>query len=583
VIPLSEWMRSCPLPDRPWLVLGKGPSFARRHHLDLSGYNLASLNHVVRELEVDVAHYIDLDAVEQCADVLPRNAQWLLLPRYPHVNFRPSDEPLEVLCEKVPVLRDFAARGRLVWYYHDLRSRPELKDRYPPDAAPLIRVDAFSAEAIVNVLAMLGVKTVRTLGVDGGIHYGSAFHDLNGKTRLANGQSSFDRQFYWIHCTVKENQMDYGPLHEPIRVYVGTDDSQMVAVQVLEFSIRQFASRPVEVVPLLNLPVPMPQDPANRPRTGFSFARFLIPRLAGYRGRAIYLDADMLVFSDIAELWGLPMEGYRVLCSRQDEPPPTWKDNPHFQPGRQMSVMLLDCDRLEWKIDGIVRGLDEGRYNYRQLLCDLCIVPQHEVGETMPPEWNCLEHFQAGRTRLLHYTDMEMQPWRHRHNPLWSIWRAYYRAAVAAGAVQPELVETGIANGWLLPELADDLRFAPSRSGRLPDKGALAGTATARQRSQELELAALRAEVSILHEEAEILRHEVRERTRLVAEAHAHGGELLRAAEAVREQQTAALGQQIAALGQEVMSLRRSLAWKIGRTITSPLSTIKKLAPRRAA
>jgi hypothetical protein len=201
----------------------------------------------------------------------------------------------------------------------------------------------------------------------------------------------------------------------------------------------------------------------------------------------------------------------------------------------------------------------------------------------MPAEWNCLEHFQAGRTRLLHFTDMEMQPWRHRHNPLWSIWRAYYRAAVAAGAVQPELVETGIVNGWLLQELADDLRMAPSRMAQMPDKGALAGTATARQRSQELELAALRAEVNILHEEAEILRHEAHARGLLVAEAHAHGGELLRAAEAVREQQTAALARQIAVLGQEVMSLRRSLAWKIGRAVTSPLKAFKKLAPRRAA
>ena len=54
MIPLSEWTRSCPLPDRPWLILGKGPSFARRHHIDLTPYNLASLNHVVRELKVEV-------------------------------------------------------------------------------------------------------------------------------------------------------------------------------------------------------------------------------------------------------------------------------------------------------------------------------------------------------------------------------------------------------------------------------------------------------------------------------------------------------------------------------------------------
>ena len=30
-----------------------------------------------------------------------------------------------------------------------------------------------------------------------------------------------------------------------------------------------------------------------------------------------------------------------------------------------MSVLLLDCDRLDWKIDEIVRGLDEERYNYQ--------------------------------------------------------------------------------------------------------------------------------------------------------------------------------------------------------------------------
>lgn len=575
MIALSEWMRSCPLLDRPWLILGKGPSFSRRHHVDLSPYYLASLNHVVREMKVDVAHYIDLEALVACADDLPRNADWLLVPRYPHVNFRPSAEPLEVLCGRVPVLRQFAERGRLVWYYHDLLSRPELKASYPPGAGPLIAVDAFSVEALVNVLAVLGVKIVRTLGVDGGIHYSQSFHDLNGTTRLANGQSSFDRQFLWIHRTVKENDMDYGPLHEPIRVYVGTDDSQMAAVRVLEFSIRQFATRPVEVVPLLNLPVPMPRDPANRPRTGFSFARFLIPQLAGYRGRAIYLDADMLVFSDIAELWDLPMESCRVLCSRQDTPPATWQNNAHFQPGRQMSVMLLDCGRLDWKIEDIVRGLDEGRYDYRQLMCDLCIVPSGEIGEAMPPEWNCLEHFEAGKTRLLHYTDMEMQPWRRRNNPLWSIWRSYYRAAMAAGAIEPELIENGIANGSLLPELADDLAHAPSRLAQRPDKGAMAGTATARQRSQDLELAALRAEVGILRSEADMLRHEVHVRGQQVSSAHAQMAGLL-------EEQCRLLAR-CASAEQQLSAVRSTWSWKLARGVTKPMRVLKVLTQKRPA
>src|SRR5207253_9103272 len=143
---------------------------------------------------------------------------------------------------------------------------------------------------------------------------------------------------------------------------------------------------------------------------------------------------------------------------------------------------------------------------YRQLMCDVSVVAPDEVGENLDPMWNCLEHFEAGRTKLLHFTDMDMQPWRHQHNPLKSIWRTYYRAAVEAGAVDPALVETGIAGGELLPDLADCLRFAPARlSQEAPSTAALAGTPSVRQRSLELEATALRAELGPARLEAELL------------------------------------------------------------------------------
>ena len=44
-------------------------------------------------------------------------------------------------------------------------------------------------------------------------------------------------------------------------------------------------------------------------RTGFSFSRFRIPQLCNWTGRGIYLDADMLVFTDIARLWQTDMQG----------------------------------------------------------------------------------------------------------------------------------------------------------------------------------------------------------------------------------------------------------------------------------
>ena len=108
----------------------------------------------------------------------------------------------------------------------------------------------------------------------------------------------------------------------------------------------------------------MPRDKKNRPRTGFSFCRLTIPERCGYRGRALYLDADMLVFADLAELWQIPFGEQSVLCTWQSEPPPDWRDNPAFHTGRHYAVMLLDCDRLPWHIEEIIRGLDEDIPHY---------------------------------------------------------------------------------------------------------------------------------------------------------------------------------------------------------------------------
>ena len=100
---------------------------------------------------------------------------------------------------------------------------------------------------------------------------------------------------------------------EIIKVFVGADRSQQAAVKVLEYSIRRHTKARVELIPMIDLPVPLPKDPRNWQRTGFSYSRFCIPKLAGYSGRAIYMDADMLVFRDLSELWSLPFNGARVL------------------------------------------------------------------------------------------------------------------------------------------------------------------------------------------------------------------------------------------------------------------------------
>ncbi len=543
MIELMEWARTVQLPPRPWLVLGKGPTFSRRGEFDLGQYNLVSLNHVVREMKVHVAHMIDVDVVEACGPRLLEHCDWLLMPRRPHVNFDPSRVLLlEDFVSAIPVLRELDARGRLVWY--NLSSGPPVGD------SPVIRASFFSSEAALNVLAAIGARTVRSLGVDGGRAYSPDFRDLEGKTRLAAGQPSFDLQFRKIAETVIEAGLDYAPLVEPLRIFVGTDRESMIATRVLEYSIRKHASRPVEVVPMLDLPVPMPRDEANRPRTGFSFSRFLIPGLCNYRGRALYLDADMQVFADVAELWDIPFGPHKVLCTNQPEPPAAWKNFSFFHPGRQMSVMMLDCSRLDWDIREIVRGLDEGKYDYRRLMFDLCVVPPDEIADALPPAWNHLEHFEPGKTRLLHYTVGPTQPWRNDENPLRGIWEECYREAVEAGAVLPEEVERDIAARYekaLKPSLADCLPRAFTRRPRAsshkpppPSPGPGASTAE-RLQALEAELADAGQKVSGLHAEADAAR-------------------------------------QVAyRLSLEMAALRRSLSWKVGRAVTTPGRVLRKV------
>jgi Glycosyl transferase family 8 len=443
MIELRDWITSTNFEPKPWLLLGKGPTFARRGEFPLDDYNLIGLNNVVGEQKVDVAHIIDVDVIPKVADALRENARYLLMPRRPHVAFRPAERRLEDHFDEHPVLRELDEDGRLVWY--------NAQTGAPVGDSPTIGVRFFSSEAAMNILGEMGVKKVRTLGVDGGTDYSKEFSDLSA---LENTRPSFDAQFRQLEDIVARHGIDYDPIIEPMRVFCGLDESQNVASRVLEYSIRKHASRPVRFYPMLNVPTPVPKDAKNRGRTGFSFSRFHIPKLADYKGRGLYVDADMQVFGDLAELWDIPFDGAKVMCTRQDEPPEQWKDSSWFHPGRQLSVMMLDCERLDWDIDEIIGGLDEGRYSYQELMFDLCVVEPDEINDNLPPVWNHLEHYVPGETKLLHYTVVPTQPWKNDRNPLKDLWEPEFHEARAAGVVHPQEALRLARRGHIKPSLA---------------------------------------------------------------------------------------------------------------------------------
>lgn len=249
-------------------------------------------------------------------------------------------------------------------------------------------------------------------------------------------------------------------LTKPIRVFVAATPAEWLPARVLEFSIRENTDLEVDVRFLYQsgIDIPVPEAPSNRPRTPFSFQRFLIPELCGYQGKAIYLDADMQVFQDVAELWKYPLDGTDLL---------TVKDGNNGRKS-QFSVMLLDCARLQWDIKTIVEKLDSDELDYAGLMYEMKVAP--EIGKDIEPKWNSLESFNPKITALLHYTDMNTQPWVSLANPLGYLWVSCLKRAINSAFISREEIEREIKLGHVRPSLLSQLDMETDDTIALPSK-----------------------------------------------------------------------------------------------------------------
>jgi hypothetical protein len=205
MIELKDWIETVKLPNKPWLVLGKGPSFSARGEFDLSKFNTLGLNHVVRGEKVTCAHIIDIDVVEACQETLLTNCDWLIIPRVPHVRcFASEYMNLKDWLQCMPILAEAEKLGKLVTY-----SLAHLIDRQNPWT---IEAKYFSSEVAFGILGRMKVKQVSLLGIDGGSSYSSVFQDLNENTLLINKQPNFDLQFQQLARIAAQYGIEYSHL-----------------------------------------------------------------------------------------------------------------------------------------------------------------------------------------------------------------------------------------------------------------------------------------------------------------------------------------------------------------------------------
>jgi hypothetical protein len=178
--------------DKPWLILGKGPTFDKAFELDLKPYYLMGLNHVASLLKVDITHCIDIECLS--GNVIA-NSNKIVIPIVPHFKNRPIEDVTKVYAN----LSD-----KFLFYNCSTYKKPHF-----PEMGPIVKVRYFSVEAAFRLLAMQGIKKIHTLGIDGGTKYSKYFADLK---PLTNGRKTFNDQFDEIAKITKKWKLAWHPL-----------------------------------------------------------------------------------------------------------------------------------------------------------------------------------------------------------------------------------------------------------------------------------------------------------------------------------------------------------------------------------
>jgi len=193
---------------------------------------------------------------------------------------------------------------------------------------------------------------------------------------------------------------------KPIPIFVGYDPREAIAYHTCVNSIIRNSSRPVAIVPVaLNLF----QDYAETHTDGsnhFIYTRFLVPYLMEYQGWAIFIDGDMIVRGDIAELWDLRQYTKDAMVVKHDyktrmKEKYLGSPNEDYPRKNWSSVILWNCNAIRNRqLDPEFVQKSTGAFLHRFSWID-----DSRLGE-LPPEWNWLpdEYGPNPNAKLLHYT-----------------------------------------------------------------------------------------------------------------------------------------------------------------------------------
>jgi len=207
-----------------------------------------------------------------------------------------------------------------------------------------------------------------------------------------------------------------------LRCYVGWDQRDIQAYEVCTKTLLDHASIPIEIIPLKEWELrkegvywrayqvdqkgQMWDDRDGKPfSTNFSFTRFCVPLLEEYRDEwVLFMDADMMWQSDVAELLLLRDQSKGMMCVKHDHRPPESSKmdgviQTRYRRKNWSSLMLMNPSKC--------RGLTPYVVNNQTgaFLHSMCWIEEEMIGG-LPEEWNWLEGWSSPdiEPKVIHYT-----------------------------------------------------------------------------------------------------------------------------------------------------------------------------------
>jgi len=236
------------------------------------------------------------------------------------------------------------------------------------------------------------------------------------------------------------------PNEDPIRIFVGSGEASLLERKTLMYSLHKHTKRNLDIHVFNGThnsiehdqdePVPAPLSLKLKYRNGlteFGLCRYLIPQVCQNRGKAIYLDSDIICLADIGELWDADLRNLDFLAL-----PVQLSES--GQVLYATSVALLNCETCSFDLELIFSEIDHGLYShypdFSRMSSTFRRYHPYRIG-SLDPHWNSLDYWDH-ETKAIHYTCLSTQPWKYHNHPYGALWFKYFREAIGAGYVRPE-------------------------------------------------------------------------------------------------------------------------------------------------